>query len=139
MYIFTWVKIRKSKLERYIGTLPPSCVYCCSLILPDVLGAKAKKRIRSGCWSSGDPDQIRFKIVVVPKRNHSCPYATHSRTHPFSLLGPYSFKVRKRWMAFNQKRDSTFKLSTLHHSCLTIILFIVSENRLLVVLRFDEV
>ena len=42
-------------------------------------------------------------------------------------------------MAFNQKRDSNFKLSALHHSCLTIILFMDLENRLLVVLRFDEV
>ena len=57
----------------------------------------------------------------------------------FSLVGPYSFNVRKRWMAFNQKGDSTFKLSALHHSCLTIILFMVSEDRLLVVLRFDKV
>ena len=51
----------------------------------------------------------------------------------------YSFKVRKRLMAFTQKRDSTFKLSALHHSYLTIILFMVLENRLFVVLRFDEV
>ena len=120
------ININKNDTMFGFCTLPHPYVYSSSLILPDVLVQKQRRRIRL----AAEVLDIRAKFDLR---------LSWFQKGTTLVLTRLTFKVRKRWMAFNQKEDNTFKLSALHHSCLKIILFMVSENRLLVVLRFDEV